>query len=417
MPWCLPSINSYCPIMDKAQQLLIRNQLQQFIFKSAAQTSTNPYSKQVFRQLANCHTANLGMHRLHCNDSTCGHERYQYHNCNNRHCPNCGGARRDQWIEDKTGELLPTAYYHVVFTVPHELNRLTLGNRKAMFDLLFEAGNYTLQTLAKDPTWLGATPGIISILHTWGQELSFHPHIHCIVSGGGLKHERWVQEKRKNHNYLFPKKAMQLVYRAYYLKRLQGMIKQGLLQVDERDDLDAICNALRFKHWNVYAKRPFGGPKQVLEYLGRYTHKVAITTHRILAIDKQARTITFAYKNYHCHGTTEEHKTMTLSIDEFTRRFEQHILPFRFTKIRHYGYLKNYRRTERLAKIFADLRLPKPPPKVRMPIKQRMLEKTGVDITRCPVCNKGTMELEATYYRGVLSTKEPKETVVYSPPP
>jgi hypothetical protein len=174
---------------------------------------------------------------------------------------------------------------------------------------------------------------------------------------------------------------------------------------------------LRFKHWNVYAKRHFGGPKQVLKYLGWYTHKVAITTHRILDIDEQADTISFAYKDYHCRGTTEERKTMILPIDEFTRRFEQHILPFRFTRIRHYGYLKNYRRMERIAKIFADLRLPKPPPKVRIPIKQRMLEKKGVDITICPVCNKGTLERGATYYHGVLSTTEPKRTVVYSPPP
>ena len=403
--------------MNKEHAASIRHKLQHVVFQLACKTSTNPYSKQVFKQLAQCHTANLGMHRVHCNETRCGYERYQYHNCNNRHCPNCGGARRDQWIEDKTGELLPTAYYHVVFTVPHELNRLTLGNRKVMFDLLFDAGNYTLQTLAKDPKWLGATPGIISILHTWGQELSFHPHIHCIVSGGGLKNDRWVKEKRINHRYLFPQKAMQIIYKSYYLKRLARMIKQGLLRVDERDDMEAICNSLRFKHWNVYAKRPFGGPKQVLEYLGRYTHKVAITTHRILDIDEQAKTISFAYKDYHCRGTREEHKTLTLTIDEFTRRFEQHILPLRYTKIRHYGYLKNHKRSERLARIFADLRLPKPPPKVRIPIKQRMLEKTGIDIMRCPVCGHGNMERVATYYRGVLSKTYPINTVVHSAPP
>jgi hypothetical protein len=155
----------------------------------------------------------------------------------------------------------------------------------------------------------------------------------------------------------------------------------------------------------------------VLEYLGRYTHKVAITSNRILQIDEQAKTISFSYKDYNCRGTAEERKTMTLSIDEFTRRFEQHILPFRFTKIRHYGYLKNYRRTERLAKIFADLRLPKPPPKVRVPIKQRLLEKKGIDITLCPVCLKGTLERNATYYRGVLSKTETEKLIHYSPPP
>jgi len=159
---------------DVLQRQAIRHQLQQVVFKRASEQIQNPYSKRTFEQLANCHTAKTGMHRLHCEDGDCGYEHYQYHNCGNRHCPNCGGTRRDQWIEDKTSELLPTSYYHVVFTVPHELNVLTMGNRKQLFDLLFEASSYTLLTLAKDEKWLGATPGIISILHTWGQQLSFH---------------------------------------------------------------------------------------------------------------------------------------------------------------------------------------------------------------------------------------------------
>lgn len=144
----------------------LRQQLQQLVFKPASKNCQNPYSKSVFKQLSECHTAQGGMHRLRCNDSDCGHEHYQYHNCGNRHCPNCGGMRRQQWLEDKTAELLPTAYYHVVFTLPHELNSLIMGNRKLLFTLLFEASSYTLLTLAKDPKWIGATPGIISILHT-----------------------------------------------------------------------------------------------------------------------------------------------------------------------------------------------------------------------------------------------------------
>jgi hypothetical protein len=174
MCWYRLSIKCTTMQDDVALQKHIRHQLQQIIFKRASQTVTNPYSKKTFEQLSHCHTASLGMHRLHCEDTSCASEQYQYHNCGNRHCPNCGGQRRDQWIEDKTSELLPTSYYHVVFTVPHELNALTMYNRKQMFDLLFEASSYTLLTLAKDETWLGATPGIISILHTWGQKLSFH---------------------------------------------------------------------------------------------------------------------------------------------------------------------------------------------------------------------------------------------------
>ena len=380
----------------------IRQQLQQVVFKRAHQQTKNPYSKKTFEQLAHCHTAQTGMHRLHCEDTHCGHERYQYHNCGNRHCPNCGGAKRAQWLEDKTSELLPTAYYHVVFTLPHELNALTMYNRKRMFDLLFEASSYTLLTLAKDEKWMGATPGIISILHTWGQQLSFHPHVHCIVSGGGINDNKWVKGKRKNNNYLFSKDVMEIIYKAYYLKRIHAMLRKNELQVQNKHAVENMLNDIAQKQWNVYAKCSFGGALQVLEYLGRYTHKVAITTNRIENIDAEKNEITFKYKDYHRRGTKEEQQKMTLSIDEFIRRFEQHILPKGYTKIRHYGYLKNYKRTERLKTLFALLKLPPPPPKIHIPMRQRMLETTGKDILLCPKCEKANMILVATYYKGVL---------------
>ena len=250
--------------------------------------------------------------------------------------------------------------------------------------------------------WLGATPGIISILHTWGQQLSFHPHVHCIVSGGGLNGDQWVVEKRINNTYLFPKPAMQKIYKAYFLKQLRGLISKGRLQVNDLPALEKSIAQAGYKHWNVYAKKPFGGPLQVLEYLGRYTHKVAITAHRIKVIDENNNNITFKYKDYHARSSKEEQKEMTLPISEFNRRYEQHILPHRFVKIRHYGYLKNYKRTERLNEMFALLKLPPPPPKVQVSAKVRMLEKHGIDITLCPKCKVGTMELLATYYRGVL---------------
>ena len=195
----------------------LRSQLQNIVFNSAINQTQNPYSKKVFTQLANCHTARMGVHLNRCNGENCRHEQFQYHSCGNRHCPNCGGTKREQWIADKTAELLPTAYYHVVFTLPHEFNSIIMGNRKLLFKLLFDAASYTLLTLAKDEKWLGATPGIISILHTWGQQLSFHPHVHCIVSGGGVLDNKWVSEKRKNNLYLFPQKAMQTIYKAYFL--------------------------------------------------------------------------------------------------------------------------------------------------------------------------------------------------------
>jgi hypothetical protein len=318
--------------------------------------------------------------------------------------------RREQWLEDKTSELLPTSYFHCVFTVPHELNSLTMGNRKAMFDLLFEASSYTLLTLSKDEKWLGATPGIISILHTWGQDLCFHPHVHCIVSGGGVKDDKWIKEKRKNHTYLFPKDAMRSIYKAYYLNRLRAMIHRGELHIKDLRTLEDIINAIEQKHWNVYAKKPFGGPLQVLHYLGRYTHKVAITAYRIKEIDEDKNTITFDYKDYHARGTQDEQKQMTLTIDEFIRRYEQHILPKRYTKIRHYGYLKNYKRTERLQQLFVLLKLPPPPPKVIIPVRQRMLEKQGKDIMLCPICGIAQLELVATYYKGMLQKTYEEQT-------
>lgn len=379
----------------------LRRQLQQVVFKQGAKQITNPYSKNVFEKLSNCHTAKQGVHKSRCSDWECGHEHYQYHNCGNRHCPNCGGMRREQWLEDKTSELLPTSYYHIVFTLPHELNPIIMGNRKVLFKLLFDASSYTLLKLAKDKQWLGATPGIISILHTWGQQLSFHPHVHCIVSGGGLQGSEWVAEKRKNNTYLFPKPAMQKIYKAYFLNQLRLLLSKGLLQVNDPAGFEKSIEQAGYKHWNVYAKKPFGGPLQVLEYLGRYTHKVAITAHRVKSVDEKNNTITFKYKDYHARGSKQEQQEMTLPVGEFNRRFEQHILPHRFVKIRHYGYLKNYKRTERLKEMFALMKLPPPPPKVQVPVKVRMLEKHGIDITLCPQCKTGTMELVAIYYGGV----------------
>jgi Putative transposase/Transposase zinc-binding domain len=381
----------------------IRQQLQQNIFKRAASQTNNSYSKAVFSNLANCHTAKLGMHQYRCFEADCYHESYQYHSCGNRHCPNCGGTKREQWLEDKTSELLPTSYFHMVFTLPHELNSLIMGNRKVLFKLLFDASSQTILTLAKDPKWLGATPGIISILHTWGQDLSFHPHIHCIVSGGGVdKDNNWVKEKRENQKFMFPESSIRKIYKRIFMDGLRDLFKTNQLQVEDEEELGKTISKIGYKKWNVDARSGFGGPKQVLEYLGRYTHKVAITAHRILEINEKQSTITFKYKDYHAKGTVEMYKVMTLSIDEFIRRFEQHILPKAFVKIRHYGYLKNHNRTARLRDIFAKMNLPAPPPKVQIPTRQRILEQYGKDITLCPKCQKGKLELVATYRKGKL---------------
>lgn len=364
--------------------------LQQTLFAHPAIQSFNGYSQAVFRKLQLCHTALMGMHRFQCNDPDCKHVHWQYHSCGNRHCPNCGSSRTEAWIDFKMTDLLPTGYYHVVFTLPHELNGLIMGNRSLLFKLLFQAAAHTLLTLAKDEKYLGGEPGITSVLHTWGQDLSFHPHIHCIVSGGGVRKGRWVAAKRKNNTFLFPKAAMQKIYKGFFMHQLRRLHKNGQLAINEIQ-FHQLLTTIGLKKWNVYAKKPFGGPQQVVEYLGRYTHKVAITRHRIEEISE--KTITFRYKDY---ADGNKSKLMNLSQPEFLRRFEQHILPKGFVKIRNYGFLKNYNKTARLNELRLKMKLPPAPKKIRIPAAQRLLEKYGRDVTRCPKCEKGMLLLMET---------------------
>ena len=378
----------------------IRQLLQQKIFGNACVESFNPYSRAIFKRLRICHTAGIGVHHLKCNKTSCINEQYQYHSCGDRHCPNCGGLKKEQWLQDRMSELLPTTYYHLVFTLPQELRSLVMGNRAVLFNLLFDSGHHTINTLSADKKWLGGKPGIVSILHTNGQDLSFHPHIHCIVSGGGINGTgNWVKEKRANGNYLFPKPVMEKEYKLYFLKKLQTLLEQQKIQTADTSDLKITIERLSKIRWNVHANAPFGGPAQILEYLGRYTHKTAITAHRIKEITSTS--ITFTYKDYRSIGTgnadEKKQKPMTLSHEEFARRFEQHILPKRFVKIRHGGYLAHNGKNKRIAAIHQQLNLPKPMPKVIIPFSLQMLQRTGKDYTLCPTCKVGTMEIIASY--------------------
>lgn len=296
-------------------------------------------------------------------------------------------------IEDLTAGLLPTAYYHVVFTLPHELHPVILGNRKELFKLLFDAASQTLLQFGKDAKYLGATCSITAILHTWGQQLGFHPHLHCIVSGGGIDDDdKWVDAKRKNDKFLFPVKAIQAVYKAIFLKGLRLLIQKNQLQI-KGIDTNKLITAAGFKKWNVYAKSPFGNVASVIEYLGRYTHKIAITSHRITGISESS--VRFKYKDY---SDGNQQKEMDLTRHEFLRRFELHILPKRFVKIRHYGLLQNHGKTKRLNAIRKQLSLGPLPCKVQVPVNQRMLERYGKDITLCPKCNKGKLIWMCTTY-------------------
>lgn len=293
-------------------------------------------------------------------------------------------------------ELLPIKYYHVVFTLPHELNGLVMGHRQLLYKLLFDASAQTLLCFAKDPKYLDAVPGIISVLHTSGQQLSFHPHIHCIISGGGIAGDNtWKEAKKNDWRFLFPVKAMAIVYRAKYLQALQSLISQEEVKVPDGMNIKTMIGMLYQKDWVVYAKAPFGGPQAVIEYLGRYTHKVAISNHRICSINDEDDTVTFAYKDY---GDGNKQKQMTLSGTEFIRRFQQHILPKGFTKIRTYGYQANRNRHNRINEILKKMKLPFHKGLVRIPVQVRMMEQYGVDINECPCCSNKTMQLLKVYY-------------------
>ena len=387
----------------------VTGQQLQALFGHACTQDTNVYSRHIFHRLQHCHTAAMGMHHYRCDDACCNHLHQQYHSCGNRHCPNCGGMKKEQWIEDLTAQLFPTAYYHVVFTVPHEFNSLTLGNRKPMYNLLFESATATLLQLAAGPQWLGATCGITAVLHTWGQDLSFHPHLHCIVSGGGVKDNQWVAAKRANSNFLFPVGVIQPVFKAIYLKKLRQLLSAGALQTDGID-MEKLIKKAGFKKWNVYAKSPFGSVATVVEYLGRYTHKVAITRHRIPAITDHS--VTFRYRDY---ADGNKQKMMTLSKAEFLRRFELHFLPKRYVKIRHYGFLQNHGKTTRLNAVRKTMNLQTLPPKIIIPVAQRMLEQFGTDINLCPKCNKGRLVLVRIEYPKLYATAVPPSTRISQP--
>ncbi|HUZ58372.1 MAG TPA: IS91 family transposase [Hanamia sp.] len=370
-----------------------RQLLQTKIFAHPCVGGFNPYSQAVLSRLSRCHTEGIGVHHYRCSNEECSHLHYQYHSCGNRHCPGCGGMKRDQWVEDRMGELLPTTYFHLVFTLPQELRALCMGNRKLLFGLLFKAAQHTILTLSKDEKYIGATPGIVSILHTNGQDLTFHPHIHNIVSGGGIKATgKWIKEKRANGSFLFPRRSMEKIYKGYFLDHLRKYIAKGLLKYSDSVALENILAIVGQKKWNVYAKAPFGGPAQIIEYLGRYTHKVAITAHRITTINDSH--ISFQYKDY---ADGNKQKIMTLEHAEFLRRFEQHILPKSFVKIRHSGYLHAKDKMERIASVCKQLKLPAPMQKIYTPVALRLLLQTGKDVATCPVCGKGRMNLVQTF--------------------
>jgi predicted RNA-binding Zn-ribbon protein involved in translation (DUF1610 family) len=303
---------------------------------------------KAFRAIQRCRTAALGGHRDAC--PSCGYQAISYNSCRNRHCPKCQAQARERWLTARERELLDASYFHVVFTVPHELNVLALENPRLFYDLLFTASAQTVLEIASDPKHLGAEIGLIGILHTWGQNLLLHPHIHCVIPGGGFSpdHRRWI---RPRYPFFLPVKVLSRVFRGKFLAGLKRLHRRKKLQcagpAAALADSQQFAKLLRRLHrhdWVVYAKPAFGGPMQVLRYLGRYTHRVAISNHRLLAFERER--VSFRWKDYARGG---KHGTMTLGATEFLRRFFLHVLPRGFVRIRHFGFLANRFRASRLA--------------------------------------------------------------------
>lgn len=311
--------------------------------------------------IEHCRTASLGAHVLHCPE--CNVSDISYNSCRNRHCPKCQSVAAHRWLEARQSELLPVEYYHVVFTVPPAISDIAFQNPAVVYNILFKAASQTLLTIAADPKHLGVRAALTAVLHTWGSAMTYHPHLHCIVPGGGLSidGQQWISCRK---GFFLPVKVLSRLFRRLFIEQLLKAHEQGLLQF--HNSLTPLENTQAFEHflaparqceWVVYAKRPFTGPEAVLSYLSRYTHRVAIANSRLISANKQS--VTFKWKDYRKNGK-HKHGSMTLKTDEFIRRFLQHILPDKLHRIRHYGFLANAVRAKKLTLVREALSVPVP---------------------------------------------------------
>ena len=352
--------------------------------------------RRVARAIENCRTAALGGHVSACD--RCDHRTICYNSCRNRHCPKCQAMARAKWLAQRSAELLPIPYFHLVFTLPSQIAELALQNKRLLYGLLFQAASETLREVAANPRHLGAHDvGVLAVLHTWGQNLMHHPHLHCVVSGGGLSADgrRWIAAKP---HYFLPVRVLSRVFRNRYRKLLEQAYRRGDVQCHGR--LCQLANPARWRRWLtaatqrewvVYAKRPFGGPDLVLKYLARYTHRVAIANSRL--VKYQDGQVTFGYKDY-AHGG--QGRSMTLAGQEFVRRFLMHVLPEGFMRIRQYGYLANRRRREKLARCreLLDATTPQEaPPPSEPAVEAAAAPPPAAPTVRCPLCAEGRLHV------------------------
>jgi hypothetical protein len=364
---------------------------------------------RVMRDIERCRTAALGGHVEQCD--ACGHQRIAFNSCRDRHCPKCQSLVRAQWLEDRQAELLPVEYFHVVFTMPQEIAAIAYQNKALVYGILFSAAAETLRTIAADPKHLGAEIGFIAILHTWGQNLLHHPHLHCVVPGGGPSPDgkRWVACRP---GFFLPVRVLSRLFRRLFLQQLQQAFDNDELQFF--NSLAALKDRVAFAkylapathaEWVVYAKPPFGGPEQVLQYLGRYTHRVAISNNRLL--DFTDGQVSFAWKDYR-HDS--RNKVMRLDAHEFIRRFLLHVLPCGFQRIRHFGFLANCHRQARLDLCRQLLKAPAPMVEPLDPLldyRDHYQRLTGVSLRDCPQCGSGQMVRIESFEPGILPRGPP----------
>ncbi|MHC4137675.1 MAG: IS91 family transposase [Planctomycetota bacterium] len=364
----------------------------------AREHGTSRAQRAVLRHLVHCRTAALGGHVDACD--RCGRVRVSYNSCRDRHCPKCQSLKRADWLEARRRQLLPVPYWHLVFTLPDRLNPLILRNKKVVFRILFDTAADTLLTLGRDPKHLGAQVGFTAILHTWGQNLLFHPHLHCVVTGGGLDPggQRWVSART---SFFLPVKVLGRLFRGKFLDALAAAHRDG--ELDLRGSTARLASPQAWRRmldelyrtdWVVYAKLPFGGPEHVFRYLGRYTHRIAISNHRLISLE--GGQVRFQIRD---HADDGRRKTLDVSAGEFIRRFLLHVLPRRFVRIRHYGLLaaRNIHTRLAAARHLLDRNAASIPrhsaaaPHRREPWWSRLLRYTGIDVMACPYCEGGRL--------------------------
>jgi hypothetical protein len=366
---------------------------------------------KVMSAIERCRTAALGGHVSRCENENCGYTRISYNSCRNRHCNKCQAAAAKQWLAERQAELLPVPYFHVVFTLPAAIADLAYQNKAVIYDLLFKASSETVLTIAADPKHLGARIGITAVLHTWGSTMIHHPHVHMIVPGGGISLDgsRWVSCRPR---CFLPVRVFSKLFRGLLLAKLLAAHKAGQLQffnqyahLAEPKAFARYLAPLRRRKWYVYSKRPFGGPEAVLAYLSRYTHRVAISNRRLIALDENG--VTFNYKDYRADGQAR-HKVMTLATNEFIRRFLSHVLPKGFHRIRYYGLLAKSSCAENLARARQLLAVPKPQGK---PDNSGGTDEAATSPHPCPCCG-GRMRIIEAFAPGCEPQHRPSATAV-----